>query len=114
MTPLEACDKIQEAIDGLHEETRNSGWDWSYTEAKTDAAHLSDYVETLEKTRAHFGLDQETSMWFVSTNGTDAILAKCGNSPTAEARSRYISWVNPQNIQLLIDRLRELEGKNNG
>jgi hypothetical protein len=109
MTALEACDKIEEAIEGLHEETRNSGWDWSYTVPQGDAAHLGDYTETLEKTRSHFELPELTVMWFVSVNGSDAILAKCGNSPTAEARSRYISWVNPQNVKLLIDRLRELE-----
>lgn len=112
MTALEACDKIQEAINGLHEESRNSGWDWSYTVAQSDDAHMQDYRDTLEKTRAYFNLEGDTSSWFVSTNGTNAILAKCGNSPTAEARSRYISWVNPQNIQLLIDRLRELESAN--
>jgi len=110
MTALEACDKIQEAIDGLHEETRDSGWDWSFTKEKSDDAHLSDTKESLEKTRAHFGMKGDTSMCFVSVNGGDAILAMCGNSPTAEARSRYISWTNPKNLKMLIDRIRELEG----
>jgi hypothetical protein len=109
MTALEACDKIQEAIDGLHEETRNSGWDWSFTKQQSDEDHLSDYKETLEKTRAHFNIVGDTSSWFVSTDGTNAVLAKCGNSPTAEARSRYIAWVNPKNIQILVNRIRELE-----
>ena len=49
-------------------------------------------------------------MWFVST-GDDAILAMCGNSPTAENRARYIAWVNPQNLMFLIARIRELESK---
>lgn len=111
MTALEACDKIEEAIAGLHEETREGGWDWSYTKTQDDAAHMADHKDTLDKTRAHFGLDGDTAMWFVSTHGSDAILAMCGNSPTAEARSRYISWVNPQNISLLITRIRELEAK---
>lgn len=111
MTALEACAKIEEAINGLHEETLNSGWDWSYTKSQSDADHLSDHKETLDKTRSHFALDENTSMWFVSTNGVSAsILAMCGNSPSAESRARYISWVNPKNLQLLIARLRELEG----
>ncbi len=109
MTALEACDKIQEAIDGLHEETRYSRWDWSFTKQQSDEDHLSDYKETLEKTRAHFNIEGDTSSWFVSSDGTNAVLAKCGNSPTSESRTRYISWVNPQNIQLLINRVRELE-----
>lgn len=110
MTALEACAKIEEAINGLHQETRNSGWDWSYTESQSDADHLADHKETLDKTRAQFVLGENTSMWFVSTDGTGSILALCGNSPSAESRARYISWVNPQNLQLLIARLRELEG----
>ena len=88
MTALEACDKIQEAIDGLHEETRNSGWDWSFTEKQSDEDHLSDYKETLDKTRAHFSIEGDTSSWFVSTNGTNAVLAKCGNSPTSEGEGQ--------------------------
>ena len=111
MTALEACDKIQEAIDGLHEETRTSGWDWSFTKAQSDEAHNADNRETLAKTRKHFKLEADTSAWFVSANGTDAILAICGNSPTAEARARYISWVNPQNIQLMIARIAALESQ---
>ena len=111
MTALEACDRIEEAINALHEETRNSGWDWSFTKAQSDEAHLADHRETLEKTRAHFNLEGDTSKWFVSVEGSNAILAMCGNSPTAEARSRYISWVNPRNIQLLIARIRELESR---
>ena len=111
MTALEACDKIQEAIDGLHEETRTSGWDWSFTKAQSDEAHNADNRETLAKTRKHFKLEVDTSTWFVSANGTDAILAICGNSPTAEARARYISWVNPQNIQLMIARIATLEAE---
>jgi thiamine-monophosphate kinase len=59
---LEACDKIQEAIDGLHEETRNSGWDWSFTKEQSDDAHLSDTKESLEKTRAHFGIGDDCAV----------------------------------------------------
>lgn len=110
MTALEACEKIEEAINSLNEETLNSGWNWSYTKPQSDADHLFDHKQTLNKTRTHFVLNENTSMWFVSTNGTNSILAMCGNSPSAESRARYISWANPQNLQLLIARLRELEG----
>lgn len=112
MTALEACTQIEEAINDLHEETRNSGWDWSFTEALDDEGHLNNHRDTLAKTRAHFNLEGPTEMWFVAVGGSDAILATCGNSPTAKARARYIAWVNPQNLTLLIERLRELEAKN--
>jgi hypothetical protein len=109
MTVLEACDKIDEAINDLHPETL-AGWDLSYTADHTDEEHVENYKESLAKTREHFGMEGPTSAWFVSTP-EDAILAWCGNSPTAAARAKYIAWVNPQNIQLLIARIRELESK---
>lgn len=108
MNALEACIKIEEAISDLHEETRNSGWELSYTKLNTDVEHLGDYENSLAKTRQHFNSPDLTEAWFVSTP-TNAILAWCGNSPTAEARAKYIAWTNPQNLRLLISRLRELE-----
>jgi hypothetical protein len=111
MTALEACDMIEQAIKDLEGESATQGWDWSFTAPLSDAEHVDNQRESLEKTRANFVLGENTTMWFVSTHDTDAILAMCGNSPSAQARSRYISWANPQNIKLIIDRLRELESK---
>ena len=111
MTALEVCDKIEEAINELHTETRDSVWEWSITEELPDEGHLDNLRETLRKTREQFNLGDTSPMHFVSTEGINSILAVCGNSPTAEARSRYIAWVNPDNISLLISRLRELEGQ---
>ena len=109
MTALEACNKIEEAINDLHIETKESGWEWSFTEELSDEEHLQNHVETLSKTRAFFDIPEKTAMWFVSTDSTNSILAMCGNSPTAKSRAKYISWTNPQNLLLLISRLRELE-----
>lgn len=107
MKALEACGKIEEAISDLHPEALDN-WELSYTRDNTDEEHVASYVESLTKTREHFGLDAATSAWFVSTP-ENAILAWCGNSPTAAARAKYIAWCNPRNIQLLIERIRELE-----
>jgi hypothetical protein len=111
MTALEACDKIEEAISDLHEETKDSGWDWSFTDILTDEQHLANHAESLAKTRAFFEIEDKTTMWFVSANSGNSLLALCGNSPTAQSRSRYISWANPQNLSLLISRLRTLEAQ---
>lgn len=111
MTALEACDIIEQAINELHEETRNEGWDWAYTDDLTDEGHIDNLRDTLRKTREHFELPEKTSMWFVSTNPSNSVLAFCGNSSTAIDRARYLSWVNPQNVMLLINRLRELESR---
>ena len=111
MTALEACDKIEEAISDLHGETKDSGWDWSFTDILTDEQHLANHAESLAKTRAFFEIEDKTTMWFVSTNPGNSLLALCGNSPTAQSRSRYISWANPQNLSLLISRLRTLEAQ---
>lgn len=108
MTALEACEKIEGAIDDLHEETANSEWELSYTKPNTDQEHIEDYRGAIAKTRAHFELGETSEAWFVTTE-SNATLAWCGNSPTAPARARYIAWVNPKNITLLIARLRELE-----
>ena len=56
MTALEACDKIEEAIGLLHDETKNGGWDWSFTDKLTDVQHLSNHTDSLAKTREHFQL----------------------------------------------------------
>ncbi len=111
MTALEACDAIEKSINVLHDETRETTWEISYTVPHTDEEHLQNYKESLEKTRKHFVMDDSVPMWFVSTP-KHAILALCGNSPTAEARANYIAWVNPTNMELLIARLRELEEMN--
>lgn len=107
MTALEACDKIEEAINELHAETRDSVWDWYVTKPLSDKEHIEDFSESLRKTRIKFDLGDTSPMNFVTNDNT--IIAICGNSPTAEARARYISWANPANISLLISRLRELE-----
>lgn len=107
MTPLEACAKIEEALNELHPETLDH-WDLSYTKDHTDDEHIDNYRESLTKTRDHFALEGPTAAHFVSTP-ENAILAWCGNSPTAASRAKYIAWCNPRNLQLLIARIRELE-----
>jgi len=108
MTALEACDRIEEAISALHEETRNSEWIWGSTKPQSDEGHISDFTETLAKTRSHFAVEGDTSRWMLFSE-SDAILCDCGNLPTAEQRSRYLSYVSPRNIALLISRVRQLE-----
>jgi hypothetical protein len=108
MTPLEACDAIEEVIRDLHPHALQ-GWDWSFTEELTDEEHSENFRETLKKTRTYFDMPEKTSMWFASPEGESIILATCGNSPTAKARTRYLCYVNPKNLMLLISRLRELE-----
>lgn len=111
ITALEACDQIEGAMNALAQETRYGPWEWNYTVPHSDEEHIENMKETLRKTRDHFSLEGDSKMWFVSNGESGAILSQCGNSPTAEARSRYISFCSPKNIMSLIDRIRELEAR---
>jgi hypothetical protein len=62
---------------------------WAATAEQTDQMHLTDYCETLDKTRKHFNLPEETPMHAVMGKG-DVIYAYTGNSPTSADRAKAI------------------------
>jgi hypothetical protein len=109
MTILEMCDMLDKCISSLNTETREEVWDWTFTKAQPDTAHVEDFSESIAKTRSHFGLEGDTSIWGVSTNPSNSWLAVCGNSPSAESRAQYLASLNPTNVKFMIDYIRAAE-----
>lgn len=109
MTILEICDHLQSLIDGLHEESKSTQWEWGATAPQNDEQHVEDFKISLRKTREHFGLEGPQPLHGCYVQGTDTVLCHTGTSPTAGHRARFIASTDPQLIKILIDYVRSKE-----
>jgi hypothetical protein len=111
LTWIEVADQLEVLISRLTPDAQ-AKWEWGETVVQSDEAHITDFVETLAKTREHFSIKGDTAISGVFVEGTDIKLAMTGNSPSAGHRAEYLSAVCPKNMTLMIAYIREKEAAN--
>ncbi len=104
VTTVDYCELILKTIELLHDENKSVPWEWAHTDALTDAEHLSNFKETLEKTRAFFNSPEKTELNFITTkiHGEDLTIAQVGNSPNAYFRAKYLALLQPQILEIIL------------